>query len=205
MSTFGRMLIVCSVLAAVGLPFLSPGAGRAAETPSLVEQRLIEIPDSRIISLSPDGTAIVATSFGIDEICVYERESLAQRFCTDLAPLESGLRLDDIVWSPDSAKIVLAEQALVRFTDGDLWVLDAATGELTNLTDDGVNARLPFGESGVEFAEVFVDVDPAWLPDSSGVTFSRSTWRDGAWRGNTIETVPVTGGPPTLLTTLTTD
>ena len=54
--------------------------------------------------------------------------------------------------------------------------MDAVTGELTNVTEDGVNGRIPiFDTDEVEFTELFIDVSPTWLPDSSGITFSRST------------------------------
>jgi Tol biopolymer transport system component len=204
MSSIVRSLTI-ALLVALLIQLDYPASAQDDEPPSLVEQRLIEIPDTRIIALSPDGTAIAAASFDMNRLCIYERDSLAERVCADLAPLETGLRVEDVVWSPDSSKLVVAEQAFVRFVDGDLWLLDAFTGELTNLTDDGVNARLPFGDQDAEFDEVFVDVDPAWLPDGSGITFSRSTWRDGGWQGNTIVTVPVTGGEPELLTTVSTE
>ena len=118
-------------------------AAQTTDTPQLIEQRQIEIPDSRIIALSPDGTAIAATDFDLDQLCIYEVETLAERACADLAPLEARLRLEDVVWSPDSTKLALAEESFKLFRDGDLWLMDAATGELTNLTDDGVNATHP--------------------------------------------------------------
>lgn len=200
-----RVLFVCSLFAAIAIPAFHPRSGVAAESPRVVEQRSIEIPDSRIIAISPDGSAIAASSFDMERLCIYERDTRAERTCADMAPLEAALRIEDVVWSPDNSKLVLGERALERFVDGDLWVMDATTGVLTNLTDDGVNARLPFGDQEAEFDQVFVDVNPTWLPDGSGVTFSRSTWRDGEWRGNTIETVPVTGGEPEVLTTITTE
>ncbi len=200
MSKLSRMLFVVLLLS---LSTLSGSSAATAAEPVLLDQREIELPEMRLLSLSPDGSAIAAATFNLDQLCVYETESLLERACADLSPLEAGLRMEDVVWSPDSSMLALAEQAFVRFIDGDLWVMDATTGDLTNLTDDGVNARIPLLDAAeVDFTELFIDVSPTWLPDSSGVTFSRSTWREGEWLGNTIETVSVTGGEPELLTTV---
>ena len=65
--------------------------------------------------------------------------------------------------------------------------------------------HIPLGDRDVDFDELFIDVTPTWLPDGSGVTFSRSIWRDGEFAGNQIVTVPVTGGEPEVLTTVTPD
>jgi hypothetical protein len=57
--------------------------------------------------------------------------------CSDLD--DRGISLEDrtVVWSPDSTTIAFSENAFVTFVDGDLWTMDATTGELVNLTDDG--------------------------------------------------------------------
>ncbi len=196
--------LVVAVFVLMALITAAPGA-HAGDPPQLAAQRSIEIPDTRLIAISPDGKSLAASDPGLNKLCIYEVETLAERVCADLAPLEAGLRLEDVVWSPDSTRLVLAEQAFVRFIDGDLWLMDATTGDLTNLTDDGVSARLVFGDKEVDYHELFIDVSPTWMPDGSGITFSRSIWRDGKWHGNTINTVPVGGGEPALLTIVTLD
>lgn len=199
-----RFVLVLTAAALLGFA-ANPPAIRAADTPRLIEQRPIEIPDSRIIAISPDGTAIAAADWDLKRLCIYEVETLAQRTCADLAPLKARLRLEDVVWSPDSSKLALAEESFKLLRDGDLWLMDAVTGQLTNLTDDGVNAGIPLGDRKVDFDELFFDVSPTWLPDGSGITFSRTTWRTGEWAGNQIVTVPVTGGETELLTIVTLD
>lgn len=197
--------LVSLVLGTAVLNGALPVSAQDAGAPAVVERREIEIPDSRILSLSPDGLLVAATSFSQDRLCVYVRETLAEQACADLEPLEAGLMMEDVVWSPDSSKLALAERGFILFRDGDLWMMDALSGALTNLTDDGVNAGIPFGDDEVEFSELFLDNAPAWLPDSSGVTFSRSTWRDGVWMGNTIETVRLDGGSPEELARVSPD
>lgn len=201
---YSLRLIVVMFVAALCLTAVLPGNSHAADAPSLVDWRTVELDDTRIIGISPNGTAIAATDFDNSRLCIYESDTLEQRTCADLSPLEARLRIDDVVWSPDSNKLALSEESFKVFIDGDLWVMDAISGELTNLTDDSVNGSIPVisaDESDID--ELFVDVSPTWLPDSSGVTFSRSTWRNGDWAGNAIYTVPVTGGEPELETIVT--
>ena len=117
MVTLVRALVVVFPLLLTALAGTSHS--NAAE-PVLLDQREIELPEMRILSLSPDGPAIAAASLSLDRLCIYETDSLAERICTGLAPQEAGLPMDDVIWSADSSKIVLAEQAFVRFVDGDL-------------------------------------------------------------------------------------
>lgn len=203
MPTLARTLLLAALVLA--LPGFAPA--RAADAPTLADRRDVRIDGTRIIALSPDGARIAAAASDFSQLCVYDAATLAQQACADLAPLEAGLRIGDVAWSPDSTKLALAEQSFVRFVDGDLWLMDAATGDLTNLTDDGVNARIPFGDdTDVDFDALYLDVSPTWRPDGSGVTFSRTTWRKGAGlTGNVIVTVPVTGGEPTLVARVSPD
>jgi Tol biopolymer transport system component len=99
----------------------------------------------------------------------------------------------DLVWSPDGTRIAFAEQAFQLLREGDLWLMDAATGRLTNLTDDGATRRLPMTRPS-DVAELFVDVSPAWTPDGRAIAVSRTVWRDGDWRGNELAVVDVETG-----------
>lgn len=200
-----RFVLVIALLIALVASFAQAGTAQTPDAPQLIEQRQIELPRSRIIALSPDGTAIAATDFSMDELCIYDVETLAERVCADLAPLVARLRLEDVVWSPDSSALALAEQSFLNFRDGDLWLMDATSGALTNLTDDGVDGRIPLGDEANDFGELFFDVTPTWRPDGSGITFSRTIWRDGDFAGNQIVTALLDGRAPELLTTVTPD
>jgi dipeptidyl aminopeptidase/acylaminoacyl peptidase len=113
----------------------------------LVEQREIEIPDSRIISMSPDGRWIAAVRPGPrdrdGELCVFAVETLEERACASLSGLHAGIRLEDVTWSPDGEHLAFTERALISYIDGDLWLMDAANGELTNLDDESTAYRTP--------------------------------------------------------------
>ena len=147
---------------------------------TLVEQRLIEIPDSRLLALSPDGGSIaVARPDGSDatELCIHEVATLAERVCADLSDLESGLWHEMVVWSPDSQWLAFAELWPQYFAGGGLWLMDASTGALTNLLDDSALALYP-----------------TFTPDSTAVTFERTLIEDGDFASVDIATVPITGG-----------
>jgi len=55
--------------------------------------------------------------------------------------------------------------------DSDLWVLDAVSGALTNLTDDGYIGSL-FSLGDDANPTFSIDSSPAWTPDGRSVTFS---------------------------------
>ncbi len=171
----------------------SGGSTSAASEPAtdvsaitLVEQRLIEIPGSRLLALSPDGGSIaVARPAGSDaaELCVHEVATLEERVCADLSNLESGLWHDMVVWSPDSQWLAFAELWPQYFAAGGLWLMDASTGMLTNLLDASALALYP-----------------TFTPDSTAVTFERTLLEAGTlsedweFKGVDIATVPITGG-----------
>jgi WD40 repeat protein len=179
--------------------------------PSLIDRRAIGIPDTRIVSMSPDGRWLVAArpAMGFQgddgELCVYDLETLEQRSCADLSGLDAAIRLDDVAWSPDGEHLALTEMAFVRYVDGDLWLMDAATGELTNLEDDGFRGRLPFASGGRPEGLVTVPANPAFSPDGTRIAYSRSLFRDGVPTGNEIATIPIAGGQPEQVTVVSAD
>ncbi len=159
--------------------------------------RHIQIPGTRVLSMSPDGRSIAAlrpmVGFQRDgQLCVFDVATLAETACGSLAPLDAGIRPDSIVWSPDSAHLVMTEQAFMYLRDGDLWLMDATTGVLSNLDDDGFSGGI-LGDPKAP-AIFTIDASPTFTADGSAVTFSRSTFRDGTASGNDIATVPITGG-----------
>jgi Bacterial SH3 domain len=179
---------------------------RAQEATPGPAGRQIDLPDRRILTYSPDGTALATYTRDAhkgDQLCIVEVATLQDRVCGDLSGIEAGLREEDVVWSPDSSKLAFAEESFMTFIDGDLWVMDAQTGEVTNIADDGYNGKIPLGdETDADFS---IDILPAWRPDSSGLAFSRTPYRNGEFRGNQIAEVSLDGSAPTTLVPVTLD
>jgi len=199
-----------TILTAFVLAFGAPLSASATTVPDEPKQTEIEVPDARILSLSPDGQLLaVRKPIGgqTSELCVYEVASQAERACADLEGPRISMADDQVAWSPDSTQIAFGEDALRTFLDGDLWVMDASNGELTNLTDDGFEGRLPVLDGDDEQPDdpVHIDVLPAWAPDSRSIAFSRSSIVDGEWTGNEIAGVDLDGGDVESLTRVSTD
>ncbi len=205
-------LLACVALALLISGSPSPRAvaatPQAPTMPRLVQQRAVELPDTRIISMSPDGRWIAgvqpALGYQRGQLCTFATETLAPQACADLSPLEAGLRIEDVVWSPDGTRLAFAEETFKVFLDGDLWVMDAVTGRLTNVDDDGFSGRrLPVlgdAHDGV----ISLPVNPAFSPDGRRLAFSRSLIVNGVFAGNVIATVPADGSAaPEIVTRVT--
>lgn len=155
----------------------------------------------RIAGLSPNGARIAVVTYG-SSLCIFDAITLEETSCAPLDRLDSDPASDGIVWSPDSTRLAIAEIGLLLGKDGDLWVMDAASGDLTNLTDDGYSGYLPTVTSSDPAGEIFIDMSPAWTPDGQSITFSRSSWIDGSAAGTTIAQVPAAGGEVDILATV---
>lgn len=190
-------IAACSIALA-----LATAATTAAQVPSpspaiplrVVEQRTIEIPQTRIISMSPDGHWLVADRAG-DELCVFAIDTLEERACATLEALDAGIRLDDVVWSPDSRYVAFTERALQTLQDGDLWLMDATSGTLLDIDDDGFTGTIPILRGAWPADPITLPSNPAFSPDGRLIAFSRTTFAGPDSRSTTIATVPVAGGP----------
>ncbi|HET9660972.1 MAG TPA: hypothetical protein VFP05_11625 [Thermomicrobiales bacterium] len=178
----------------------TPAAGSApAGTPAGGTVQNLDLPTGRAVSLSPDGAYVAAVEPNTS-LCVYAAETVEQISCADVSGIAGGMRTEDIVWSPDSTRLAFSEQVFRYFKDGDLWLMDAQTGALTNLTDDGYDGPVVIGaEDGVTY---YGDVAPSWSPDGQRITFSRTTFIGDESQGNTIAQVPADGGDVETLATV---
>lgn len=167
---------------------------------TLIEQRALDIKDSELIALSPDGEKIaVSRPAGPQptEHCVRDVATLTEHVCADVSGLDAGLWPDSVVWSPGSEWLAFGELWPQFGLDGDLWLMDVSSGVLTNLLDDGYSSSLGWSESDEGPGSkrvVTLPSHPTFTPDSTAVTFSRTTVRAGEFMDLDIATVRIAGG-----------
>lgn len=202
--TSGAYLTTINGVGQAAIPTFTAAAEAAADATTMQpvggEVRTVDLPRGRAVSMSPDGQ-LLAVAAPLDSLCLYDVATMTQVSCADLGGLNAGLRIQDVVWSPDSTRLAFAEEAFRLLKDGDLWLMDARTGDLTNLTDDDYDGSVMFPDDGADTTH-YVDIAPAWTPDGRFVTFSRSTFIGRAQAGTSIAQVPATGGPVELLATV---
>lgn len=136
------------------------------------------------LALSPDGHKLLWAAD--DALCLYDLD--AEEGKCDPFPENFPSSFSEYNaprWSLDSAYIAFSEDPFRLMLESDVWVYKVASGEFTNLTDDGVE-RSWFGD----------DVDPdldyalAWSPVGSNLYFFRSEkWSDG-WTIDLYQTYP---------------
>ncbi len=116
-----------------------------------------KIAPSSPIALSPDGTTIVWE--GNDELCLQVINEVKE--CIALPERFEG-RVAFFEWSPDGRYISFQENALIYFTDADIWVVDVEEQAIINLTDDG-DAEFGFNEIEID---IWLDTVMTWGPDN---------------------------------------
>jgi Tol biopolymer transport system component len=196
------------VLVVVTLHFAAVPAARAGQaTPvpgagalRVVEERSVAIPNGVPLALSPDGHWLAVSRPGADglEICAFDAATLAEQRC---AALETKRIVTwAVAWSPDSTRLAFTEDAVETQRESDVWVFEAESGALVDLTDDGVGGRLRDDEA-IQ-AHPPVDLYPAWSPDGSELVFVRVEGLLAANAMTGIYRVPTDGGEPTAVATV---
>ena len=121
-------------------------------------------PGAEMALLSPDGSRVAIIEYdGSTDLCIREVETYPETFedlCADIGV--DSKELQGLEWSPDSTALVFASEPLLTGLDTDIWAMDATTGDVTNLTDDGTDV----------FADGPMDVWPGWTPDGE-IIFQR--------------------------------
>ncbi|MGH2549069.1 MAG: TolB family protein [Thermomicrobiales bacterium] len=155
------------------LLFASGGAAQQATPDTLSPQHYVAGERSRLLELSPSGE-LVAGINDDEELCSFEVPSGDEIACVDVRQQKISVDFESISWAPDSSAFVFSVPAFAYFTDGDLWMFDANTGDLNNLTDDGIEGKLPLTGDLAAGEVMNVDVAPVWSPDGASIAFSRS-------------------------------
>ncbi|MFL5761957.1 MAG: SH3 domain-containing protein [Thermomicrobiales bacterium] len=199
----GALRLMVMWVTVAGMIGFAPLTRAQEATPARGHRRQIELQDRRLLTYSPDGTMLETyrASRGKDQLCVVDVATSQDKVCGDLSGIRAGLREEDVVWSPDGSKLALAEESFQTFIDGDVWVMDVATGAITNVADDGYDGKILLSEDTDQTFSI--DVLPAWRPDGKALAVSRSPYRNGQFRGNQIIEIPLDGSKPTTLLPVT--
>lgn len=188
------------MLSACGADEPAPVALTATDVSSLkVTGQLAQGP-AMLAYLSPDGRTLLYIYK--NGTCVRGVDGSNEQCFDHVHDPDPNMELDtgSAAWSPDGRKIAMTNLYALGL-EPDLWVLDVASGKLTNLTDDGVKAEgmslngahdLPDGAR--------VDLFPSWSADGKWIRFLR---KDSA--GVAVMAVPAGGGAPKKLGALDTD
>lgn len=172
----------------------SPAVPETATSLVVSAQREVNLHPYVIQSLSPDGKWLVAWSR--DEVCIHSTDTLTKQSCAAFQVWPAG-----IAWSPDSKRIAFTENSPHYFLESDLWTMDVRTGDLSNLTDDGVDGDIiPEKQSDFE-----LDVMPLWTPDGKSLVFARTGYTEGKCDGTALYTIPEEGGIARKLVTVSND
>lgn len=152
------------------------------------------------LSVSPDGTRIAVLD-PHTSLCVFALPAQQEIACASLEEQPIFPRAEDVVWSPDSTRLAFTEMGYTTGDDSDLWVMDAASGALTNLTDDGyIGSLFLFGDDARPTFSI--DSSPAWTPDGQFISFGRSDIVAGERGGTALYKIPAAGGAPEALATV---
>lgn len=154
------------------------------------------------LSLSPDGSLLAGMGADGRQFCVWDIDRLESRCDGDLPDL---VEVRSIAWSPDSTAVAFSLGVLNRLTDSDLYIFDAVTGTLGNLTEDDPDNTgaddIPFLDDPAQ--PVTIDYFPAWSPDGTSLVFARTVWGDDSVAPVILLTIPREGGEPQELAALT--
>lgn len=158
----------------------------------VIDQREVYIEGTSLLALSPDGEWLAVERGDTDELCVYKADTLTKHSCVEL---ETGsINRHTLSWSPDSRRIAFTEA--LDF-ESDLWVLEAGTDDLTNLTDDGVAVSL-MKLVKLEISDVQLDFAPVWSPNNETLLFGRAVISEDQ-TSTAIYQISADGGDPEKL------
>lgn len=150
----------------------------------------LDLPRLQDFFLSPDGQRIATLER--DGVCVYDLQG-QQTACGEFPT--NTIWTDSVQWSPDSTRIVFHQDFFIRLYEPDIYVMDAQTGTITNLTEDDTD-RIRIQEIS---SITSVDIAPVWSPDSTQIAFLRYASTGEAVLPFIYRTA-VIGGEPTLVT-----
>jgi tricorn protease-like protein len=191
----------CGLVILAGLLLIACGEQKLPYTPPTVAVSSLRVTSTDVITASlplqifpsPDGKLMVG-QISEGDLCVYDSEGIKQ-VCGKFAQMIDFGRMQ---WSPDSRHIAFTEFYQFHlpimnqsYQDPDIWVMDADSGKLTNLTDDHVNEISISTSEGQK-----IDVAPTWSREGDQLTFVRYTGAS-AYSSGAAYTINASGGEVT--------
>ncbi len=176
------------LLHAQGNPTPTPVAVAELTVVATKELTLIAGPGGRSAYLSPDGTRIAWADR--EQMCIYTAAGEKQ-VCAKLTI--RAIDPETVRWSPDGRSLVFTEEFLRYFDEPDIWIMDASTGTLTDLTDDQTDKFIIQNMA----ENKSVDLVPCWSQDGKKILFLRFDFSDPRNPfGAKLLTVAPAGGTP---------
>jgi dipeptidyl aminopeptidase/acylaminoacyl peptidase len=180
----GIVLVVAAGCTQRSGPTAEPG-------PAPVDASALELGEPEVLDgvavarLSPDGSRLLRLDRGL---CVTDLDGDDDTCVAEVNPDTRTAQ-----WSPDGTKVVFTDDFFRLFDEPDVWVLDVASGEVDNLTDDGID-DFDFGDAAAPGSRF--DVLPSWSPDGGEIWFARA---DGPREGIELMSIDADGGEATRL------
>lgn len=185
-------LIAIALFLSAPATYAQPGhnpQATPADTPGWTVTGTQEVPGAfGPFVLSPDGSRVFAQDpYDFSRFCIVP-VGIGEERCDSIG-YANALAIDpsSITWAPDSSAVAFALNVTMLGIDPDILVIDAVTGVIANLTDDGDTRIL----DGLPY-----DITPSWSRDGTSITFQRSTIGED---GVALMRVLRTGGEPALL------
>lgn len=173
-------LIIAAALLVIAAACSSSNSGVDVSKIEIASNKAV--PAGGLTRLSPDGSKVLNAH---NALCVLDVDG-SHKVC-----LPNGAKVSPdssyAAWSPNGRYVVFTDDYFRRFLEPDIWVMDAATGKVTDLTDDGVS-KYTIGHPP---ANALLDLYPSWSADSRSIRFAR---RVGDMTTIELDSVPVTGG-----------
>ena len=188
--TAGRRLVAAAVVAAVGVVASAQGRDRTAldaQLGRIFADQAYAVPAFGPARWLPDGAAystVERTADGGSDIVRYEAATGARTVlvaATRLVPpgQKTGLAIADYQWSADGSKLLVftnTRKVWRQNTRGDYWVLDVASGRLTQVGAAGPEASLMFAKFSPDATRVaYVRANDLWVERLSDGRVTRLT------------------------------